>query len=173
MRTFTLEVELELPLPRERVFPFFADARNLEGITPPWLHFHILTPRPIPMHEGALIDYRLRLHGIPIRWRTRIDLWDPPARFVDRQLRGPYRLWHHTHTFEERPATGTEVGTAGARTLVRDRVRYAVPGGRLVQRLFVGPQVDAIFRHRQRAIARALLGRDLPAYPEPVHSEER
>lgn len=167
MRIFTLEVELELPLPREGVFPFFADAGNLEAITPPWLHFHILTPRPIPMHEGALIDYRLRLHGVPIRWRTRIDAWEPPARFVDRQLRGPYRLWHHTHTFEERSTP------AGVSTLVRDRVRYAVPGGRVVQRLFVGPQVDAIFRFRQRAISRMLLGRDLPAYPEPVHGEER
>lgn len=162
MRIFTLDVELFLPLPIETVFPFFSDAGNLEAITPPWLHFHIITPRPIPMHPGALIDYKLRLHGLPIRWRTEIERWEPPLLFVDRQLRGPYRLWHHTHTFEAR-----EGGT-----LVRDRVRYAVHFGRVVRTLFVKGQVDQIFRYRQRAIARLLLGSELPSYPGPVHAEE-
>ncbi len=164
MRVFTLDVEMTLPLPREAVFAFFADAGNLEAITPPWLHFHVLTPRPIPMHTGALIDYRLRLHGLPIHWRSSIDEWSPPARFVDRQLKGPYRLWHHTHDFADGLIPGT--------TLVRDRVRYSVPGGTIIQHLFVKSRVDAIFRFRQRAIAQALLGRDLGHYPDPVHGAE-
>ena len=104
----------------QQVFPFFSDAHNLEAITPPLLRFRVLTPRPIEMHEGALIEYRLRVHGAPVRWRTRIMEWDEPRRFIDMQLRGPYRLWHHTHTFEERPA---------GQTLMTDRVRYAIGFG--------------------------------------------
>ncbi len=162
MPIFTLDVELLLPLPVDTVFPFFADAGNLEAITPPWLHFHIMTPRPIPMHPGALIDYKLRLHGFPIRWRTEIQRWEPPHLFVDQQLRGPYTLWHHTHTFEERDGG----------TLVKDRVRYGVPLGVITQKLFVKAQVDQIFRFRQRAISRMMLGRELASYPEPVHGRE-
>jgi ligand-binding SRPBCC domain-containing protein len=99
------------------VFPFFADARNLERITPPLLGFRVVGPEPIEMRAGTLIEYRLKLHGIPVDWLTRIDEWEPGVRFVDTQLAGPYRLWHHTHTFEER----------GGRTLMRDEVRYALP----------------------------------------------
>ncbi|MGD9691039.1 MAG: CDP-paratose 2-epimerase [Phycisphaerales bacterium] len=168
MRIFTLTAELTLPLPIDRVFAFFADAGNLEAITPDSLSFHILTPRPIPMHPGAIIDYRLRLMGIPFRWRTLIEEWNPPHRFVDRQLRGPYRLWHHTHTFEPAhdPVSGEES------TLVRDFVRYAVPLGAIPRRLFVLPQINAIFAHRQRRIAHLLLGRSLAAYPPIRHGEE-
>lgn len=167
MRIFTLTADLTLPLSVDRVFPFFADAGNLEAITPAYLKFRILTPRPIPMHKGALIDYRLSLHGIPFRWRTEIAEWDPPRRFVDQQLRGPYRLWHHTHTFEPvRDAAGNEG------TLVRDFVRYAVPLVGLVQRVFVRPRVEGIFAHRQRQIALLLLGRELPEYPPIRHGEE-
>jgi ligand-binding SRPBCC domain-containing protein len=135
----TLTSEVLLPRRREEVFPFFADARNLERITPPWLRFRILTPGPIEMREGALIDYRLRIRGVPVRWRTRIAAWEPPYRFVDEQVRGPYRRWVHEHTFE-----ATDGGT-----LCRDRVRYAVPGGALVARALVRPDVERIFAYRR------------------------
>jgi len=128
-----------LPRPRSEVFAFFADAGNLEAITPPWLGFHILTPKPIPMAAGTLLDYRIRLRGLPVRWRTRIVLWEPPDRFVDEQLRGPYRLWEHEHTF-------TEVETG---TRVADRIRYAVPGGALIHRLLVAPDLQRIFGYRR------------------------
>jgi ligand-binding SRPBCC domain-containing protein len=138
--------ELWLPRPRPEVFAFFAEARNLESITPPWLRFEVLTPAPIVMQTGTLIDYRLRLHGLPLRWRTEITLWEPPVRFADTQLRGPYRRWVHTHTFEERDGG----------TLCRDDVEYAVPGGALVERLFVRRDVERIFAHRQEVMRRLL-----------------
>jgi ligand-binding SRPBCC domain-containing protein len=137
--------EQRLPGTPEQVFPFFADAANLEAITPPWLHFRIVTPQPIEMREGALIEYRLRLRGIPIRWRTRIDAWEPGVRFVDRQLSGPYRLWHHTHEFE---ADGPD------HTLMRDTVRFEVPFARLAMPL-VSRDLKRIFDFRARAIAAA------------------
>lgn len=130
--------------PIETVFSFFSDAANLEAITPPWLNFRILTPLPIRMSQGTLIDYRLTLHWIPIRWRTEISDWNPPFSFVDRQLKGPYRLWRHTHTFEE-----TAEGT-----LMTDVVEYSVPGGRLVNRLFVEPDLQKIFQYRRQQLAR-------------------
>ena len=145
MPTFELSTSVALPHPRERVFAFFADAGNLDSLTPPWLSFRILTPRPIEMRAGTLIDYRLSLHGVPIRWRTRIERWEPPTAFVDEQLRGPYRLWHHTHTF-------TEVDGG---TRVDDRVRYRVPGGHLVHRLFVEPDLRRVFGYRVAALRRA------------------
>ena len=113
MRIFEHTSETWLARPRAGVFEFFADAANLERLTPPWLGFEILTPRPIAMRVGALIDYRLRVHRIPLRWRTEITAWEPPVSFVDEQLRGPYRLWHHTHTFTEQ-AGGTAVFSASA-----------------------------------------------------------
>lgn len=142
MTTHSFETEIWLPAEREKVFPFFADARNLEVITPPWLHFHILTPGEIPMRAGALIDYRLRIHGLPVRWRTEITAWNPPHGFVDEQRRGPYRLWRHTHTFT--PQAGG--------TLCHDRVDYAVPGGALVNRLLVRRDVERIFAYRAEAL---------------------
>jgi hypothetical protein len=138
----TFESALWLPAPREKVFPFFADARNLAVITPPWLQFQILTPGEIPLRVGAIIDYRLRVHGIPIRWRTEITSWNPPDRFVDEQRRGPYRLWRHTHTFAE------EKGG----TRCTDRVDYAVAGGWLVNRLLVRRDVEIIFKYRETAL---------------------
>jgi ligand-binding SRPBCC domain-containing protein len=98
MKEFALHTELWLPRPRDEVFLFFAEARNLEAITPPWLKFEVLTPPPIRMRAGALIDYRIRVHGIPLRWRTEIAEWQPPHRFVDVQLRCPYTLWCHTRS---------------------------------------------------------------------------
>jgi ligand-binding SRPBCC domain-containing protein len=144
---YLLETEQWFPKPPPDVFDFFADAGNLETITPPFLQFRIVTPRPIDMRAGRLIDYRLRLHGIPIRWRTEIEVWEPRVRFVDRQLRGPYRLWHHEHTFT--PLDGG--------TLVKDAVTYMVPGGALVHALFVKGDVRRIFEYR-REILRSVLG---------------
>ncbi len=142
MKEFLFQTELWLPRRRDEVFPFFADARNLDTLTPPWVHFKILTSTPIAMRPGALIDYRLRVHGIPIRWRTEIVEWNPPLRFVDVQLRGPYTLWHHTHTFEAH-----EGGT-----LCRDEVRYRPRGGSLTNRLFVRRDVENIFAFRNRKL---------------------
>ena len=117
MRVHTLERAQVLPHPVNEVFPFFADALNLERITPPLLRFEVVTPGPIEMRLGALIEYRLRLHGLKVDWLTRIEEWEPGVRFVDMQLAGPFRLWHHTHTFEEHDGG----------TLMRDVVRYALP----------------------------------------------
>jgi ligand-binding SRPBCC domain-containing protein len=141
-----LEAAQSLPQSRERVFEFFADACQLEAVTPPWLRFAVLTPPPIEMHAGARIDYRLRLHGIPIRWQSVISVWEPPFRFVDEQVRGPYRRWHHEHVFD----------VAENGTLCRDIVDYEVPGGTLVDRLFVRPDLRRIFRYRQETLARVL-----------------
>jgi len=146
----TLTEELWLPLPRERVFAFFADAGNLDAITPPWLHFQIVSPTPIDMRPGALIDYKLRVRGVPIFWRTEIAEWNPPYQFVDRQLRGPYRQWIHTHTFEEK----------NGGTLIQDRVEYAVPGWflePLIHRFFVKRDIEKIFQHRSATIRDLLL----------------
>lgn len=139
---FLLQAECVLPRTLEEVFPFFADAHNLQQITPPWLDFHIVTPGEIDMQAGALIDYKLRLRGIPIRWRTRISEWEPQHRFVDEMLRGPYRWWHHEHLFE----------FCDAGTRVIDRVHYGVPGGALVHRLVVGRDVQKIFEYRQATL---------------------
>ena len=146
MKTYTLTTELHVPRDLEPVFAFFSDARNLEEITPPWLHFHVVTPEPIEMRVGTLIDYRLRLHGIPLRWQSEITAWKPPARFVDEQRRGPYRLWVHEHTFAATPEG----------TLVRDHVQYAVLGGRLIERFFVRPDVEKIFAYRRDCLTRIL-----------------
>lgn len=138
--SFELHDRLFLPLPRGEVFAFFADAGNLEAITPPWLAFRITTPTPIDLKPGALIDYRLRLHGVPFRWRTLISDWDPPHRFVDEQVKGPYSLWRHEHVFEE----------AEGGTWITDRVEYSHFGGRLVNRLLVRPDLDRIFAYRKQ-----------------------
>lgn len=145
-RVHELRLELLLPLRREDVFPFFSDAMNLQKITPPWLDFRVITPQPIEMRAGTRLDYKLRLRGVPIRWQTEIVIWQPPVRFVDIQRRGPYRLWYHEHTFEER----------GGRTVCRDHIRYAVPGGPLsglIRRWLVTPDIERIFAYRQRVIA--------------------
>jgi ligand-binding SRPBCC domain-containing protein len=151
MRPRLFESEIVLPHPRPEVFAFFADAANLQELTPPWLHFRLDTPPPIAMFEGALIEYRLRVHRVPVRWRTRITAWEPPRRFVDEQLRGPYRLWLHEHLFEE-----AESPDGAAATRVIDRVRYAVPGGPLgilADRLLVRRDVERIFAFRRQRLA--------------------
>ena len=146
MRVHVLTREQMLDSPVEAVFPFFADARNLEAITPPLLRFRVVTPGEIAMRPGTLIQYRLRLHGLSLDWLTRIAEWEPGVRFVDEQFAGPYRLWHHTHEFE--PA-------AGGRTLMRDTVRYALPLwplGELAAPL-VRRDLARIFDHRRSACA--------------------
>ncbi len=139
MKEFTFETELWLPRPLNQVFPFFSEARNLETITPPWVNFRVLTPPPIVMAVGTLIDYRISIHGFPIRWRTEIVEWNPPNFFVDIQPHGPYTLWHHTHRFAERDGG----------TLCTDQVRYRPRGGALINHLFVRRDVERIFQYRQ------------------------
>ncbi len=146
--------------PPAEAFAFFADASGLEAITPPWLAFRVVTPAPIEMRRGTLIDYRLRLHGVPVRWRTRIERWEPSERFVDVQVAGPYRLWHHTHEFEPDGEGGT---------VIRDTVRYALPLGplgALAHILFVRLDLVRIFDFRRDAVER-LLGARAPSAGAP------
>jgi ligand-binding SRPBCC domain-containing protein len=153
MPVHVLRREQRLPGPPEAVFPFFADARNLEAITPPLLQFRLLTPEPIQMGVGTFLQYALRLRGVPVRWDTLIQAWDPPHRFVDVQVRGPYRLWHHTH--ELAPLDG---GTA---TLMRDTVRYALgfgPFGEIARRAVVERDLEAIFAFRAERVPALVTG---------------
>jgi ligand-binding SRPBCC domain-containing protein len=146
-----LETETLLPQSVDEVFAFFANAENLERITPPELDFQILTPTPIVMREGKLIDYRLRLFGVPFGWRTRIVEWRPNDRFIDEQVRGPYASWRHRHTF-----AACEDGTR-----MTDRVEYRLPlmpAGMLALPL-VRRQLDRIFRYRADTIRRLLGGK--------------
>ncbi|MFN0134036.1 MAG: SRPBCC family protein [Phycisphaerales bacterium] len=167
MRTHELHCEVLLPRPIEDVFDFFADAANLQALTPPWLNFTITTPTPIDMREGTLIDYRLRVRGLPIRWRSRIVRWQPPFKFVDEQIKGPYRLWWHEHEFRSVPLYGDGLaaqhpaprsdGNNGAKrlgTLAIDRVRYAVPMDWLTHSLLVRPDVERIFEYRKQELLR-------------------
>ncbi len=140
-----LRREQVVPHGLDEVFAFFADALNLERITPPELRFRVLTPAPIDLREGALIDYRLSLFGVPFGWRTRISSWQPPVMFVDEQLRGPYREWIHTHTFESVPGG----------TRLTDHVQYRLPLYPFGQAALplVRRQVAHIFDYRARVIA--------------------
>ncbi len=146
MKTFTLSTEHRIEKPIAEVFAFFSDAHNLTEITPPWLHFVVLTPRPIEMEVGTLIDYRLKLRGIPVRWQSEITEWDPPHYFADEQRRGPYRCWIHQHKFVE-----SDEGT-----LVQDEVEYAVLGGQLINKLFVRPDIEKIFEYRSSKLQELL-----------------
>jgi ligand-binding SRPBCC domain-containing protein len=149
VRQHRFQTSATLPLPLDRVFPFFAEADNLEAITPPELRFRIVTPRPVDMREGALIRYQLRLFGVGFEWLTRITHWDPPHEFVDEQLKGPYRRWVHRHRFTEAPE-GTRID---------DEVLYELPLfplGELAAPL-VAWQVRRIFAYRALAIRKALL----------------
>lgn len=140
----TLRREQWVARPVEEVFAFFSDARNLAELTPPWLRLRIVTPT-VALAEGTEIRYRIGLHGLPVGWTTQIRRWDPPRRFIDVQLRGPYRLWHHTHRFE----------ASGGGTLMTDIVRYRLPFGplgRLMRALVVRRDLARIFDYRSQRI---------------------
>lgn len=143
----TLKREQKIRRPLREVFAFFERPENLARITPESLGFQILTPPPIVMRTGTLLDYKIRILGFPVRWRTLITTYSPPFRFVDEQLRGPYDFWHHTHSFEEIPEG----------TLMRDEVRYQLgmgPLGALMHRLYVAKSLNQIFEFRARVIGK-------------------
>ena len=151
MRVHVLRRSQRLAKPADEVFPFFADALNLERITPPWLDFGVLTPAPIEMRAGARISYRLRLHGMALNWHTEIVTWQPPNRFVDVQRSGPYALWHHTHVFE--PACDGSI--------MHDVVRYGLPLGplgSLAHLVLVRRDLERIFDFRCDAVTELLDG---------------
>lgn len=143
MKTFLFKTQQTLEQPLTEVFEFFSNAHNLAVITPPWLHFEVITPAPIEMVVGTRIDYRLKLRGIPIRWQSEITEWNPPYAFVDVQRRGPYRLWRHTHTFDE---------VKEGKVVVGDTVEYAVWGNELIGRFFVRPDIEKIFAYRSEQL---------------------
>jgi len=140
-KLYTLQREQWIPKPPDEVFPFFASTGNLESLTPEWLHFHVISESKA-IERGTKIDYKLRIHGIPVRWQSEITVWEPPFRFVDEQRRGPYRTWIHEHRFEPRDEG----------TLVTDIVRYAVIGGPLIQRWLVSKDLVRIFDYRQKQL---------------------
>jgi uncharacterized protein len=149
-KNYTLAFQQQVPRPLPEIFEFFSQAENLEVLTPPWLNFKILYVRPQPVQQGTLIDYSLRVHGIPLRWTSEIVEWEPPHRFVDLQLRGPYKLWRHEHRFEPRDGG----------TLIADTINLALPLGflgRLAYRIKVRSDVQEIFAFREKKI-RALFG---------------
>ncbi len=148
MSSHVIEREQFVDRPLEEVFAFYSEARNLERLTPDWLSFQVLTPAPIEMKAGTRIEYRLRLHGLPLKWVSRIEAWEPRRGFVDRQIAGPYREWHHRHEFE----------ASGTGTIVRDRVRYELPFGpfgEVARRLFVARDLKRVFDYRQLRVAEA------------------
>ena len=145
-KTYTLAFTQQVARPLPEVFNFFSQAENLEELTPPWLNFKILKAEPQPVQQGTLIDYSLRVHGIPLRWRSEIVEWEPPHRFVDLQLRGPYKLWRHEHRFEDHDGG----------TLISDRVELALPLGvlgRMVYKIKVRSDVQEIFAFRKGKIS--------------------
>lgn len=155
-KTYRLVREQMVGRPLEDVFAFFADARNLEILTPPWLRFQILTPGQIEMRVGTIIQYALKVHGVPMHWTTAITIWKPPYEFVDVQLRGPYVLWHHRHTFE----------SLGERTRMTDQVEFALPlglVGRTLYKFVLARDLTDIFDFRERAIERSLASSPVPS----------
>lgn len=159
-----LHREMWVPLPLDTVFGFFSNPANLELVTPPWVGFQILSKLPVEMKPGALLDYAIRVHGIPLKWRSEITVWEPPFHFADLQLKGPYAVWHHQHRFEARHGG----------TLVTDDVEYAIPfswmpGAQLVERFLVTPDVEKIFAHRRGALLRHF---GLPEAPAEQHGPD-
>ena len=147
MKTARFTAVQDLRASRDQVFAFFADPANLQALTPPWLAFEILTPTPLPRGEGAVFEYRLRVRGLPLRWRTLIETYVPGEVFADRQLAGPYALWHHTHRFEDLPGGGTRM---------TDDVHYRVgwgPLGSLVHALWIRRDIERIFAYRRQVLS--------------------
>ena len=145
MKIFHFKTKQTVNRPLDQVFEFFSRAENLEKITPEWLNFKILTPLPITMEQGTLIDYQIKMMGLAMTWKTGITTWEPQVRFVDTQLKGPYRRWIHEHRFEE----------ADGRTIMYDSVEYAIPAWFLsgvINKFFVGPHIESIFFHRKQII---------------------
>lgn len=145
-----METSLTIERPRPEVFEFFADAGNLERITPPELRFSIVTPQPFSIVKGTLNDYKLRMRGLPVKWRTEISVWNPPFEFVDCQLKGPYALWIHQHTFTE---------LEPSKTLIEDQVKYRLPLSPFgdLAHFLVRKELEYIFDYRQRAVAEILI----------------
>jgi ligand-binding SRPBCC domain-containing protein len=163
---FRLHRELVVPAPLSDVFAFFADAHNLDRITPGFLKFRVLTPAPIDMRVGTRIDYALRLRGIPMSWTSEITAWEPPYRFIDTQIKGPYRCWIHEHRFED----------LGDKTNVIDDVGYDFIGGHIVHELFIKRDINRIFEHRTQTL-NAIFGGDAaqgtaPADNATKHSKD-
>lgn len=153
MSQFQFKSTQEIDRPLDEVFAFFSHAENLEQLTPEYLKFKILTPLPIEMKTGALIDYQIKLYGVPLNWKTEITKWDPPSGFVDSQLKGPYSVWIHEHKFEERDG----------KTIMTDIVDYDIPAGifkSLVNKVFVSKQIQSIFDYRRKIIGQ-YFGKDL------------
>lgn len=147
MREELFQATQDLSVPRDQVFTFFADPSNLQRLTPGWLHFQVQTPEPLPRGEGAVFEYKLRVRGLSLRWKTLIEAYEHGHRFVDRQVQGPYALWHHTHLFEDLPDGGTRI---------TDRVRYRIGWGifgRIAQAFWVQKDLEAIFAHRKQVIS--------------------
>jgi ligand-binding SRPBCC domain-containing protein len=147
LKIYELRREVLVRGPRDAVFSFFSKAENLNAITPPWLHFEIRTPLPFKMERQTRIDYSLKLMGMRFLWNTEITEWRPPASFVDKQIKGPYRYWEHTHRFEQKDGG----------TVMQDIVRYAVPGfilAPLIHFFFVRPRLEKIFSYREDALLR-------------------
>ena len=158
MKTYRLVREQIIPRPLEDVFGFFADARNLESLTPPWLRFQILTPGDIEMRVGTIIQYTMKVHGICVNWTSAITVWNPPFEFVDVQQSGPYALWHHRHRFE----------SLADKTRMTDDVTYALPFawlGRAMHSLLVQRDLDRIFRFREKMVSEVFD----PSNPKPLH----
>jgi ligand-binding SRPBCC domain-containing protein len=150
---YRMRSECFVPRPLDEVFAFFSNAANLGRLTPPWLNFRIITPQPIEMHVGQLIDYRLRIRGVPVRWQSEITVWNPPHQFDDEARRGPYKYWRHRHWFV----------ADGDGTRVFDEAHYGVPGGAFVHWLLVRRDVRKIFEFRQRALKEIFPARVEPA----------
>ncbi len=147
---FQLDKEQWVDQPIERVFAFFAEPGNLQTITPPWMSFRLVSCSTPAIEQGTILEYALRVRGLPMKWISQISVWEPPFRFVDEQLHGPYRRWRHEHTFEDH----------GQRTRIGDHVDYAVPGGRWVEKWLVRRDLEKIFAYRIESLGRAFRAMD-------------
>lgn len=149
MPSYTFDAEMWVPVSVDVVFAFFADTVNLDRMTPPWVHFRTVTPQPIEMRAGLILEHQLRIRGMPIRWKSEISVWQPPTRFVDEQRSGPYKFWTHRHDF----------AAENGGTWIRDHIDYCPRGwllAPLVNRWLVAPDLRRVFAHRHQKIREAL-----------------